>query len=45
MSDMVLCLNAYSSSTSSRPFQMLPDLSAELTKGDEDIYVGWSFKK
>jgi len=24
---------------------MLSDLSTELTKGDEDIYVGWSFKK
>jgi pimeloyl-ACP methyl ester carboxylesterase len=26
-------------------FQMLPDLPAELTKGKEDIYVGWWFKK
>jgi pimeloyl-ACP methyl ester carboxylesterase len=25
-------------------FQMLPDLPAELTKGKEDIYVGWWFK-
>jgi pimeloyl-ACP methyl ester carboxylesterase len=25
-------------------FQMLPDLPAELTKGREDIYVGWWFK-
>jgi pimeloyl-ACP methyl ester carboxylesterase len=26
-------------------FQMLPDLPAELTKGKEDIYVGWWFKE
>jgi pimeloyl-ACP methyl ester carboxylesterase len=25
-------------------FQMLPDLPAELTKGKEDIYIGWWFK-
>ncbi|HTV48571.1 MAG TPA: alpha/beta hydrolase [Phycisphaerae bacterium] len=25
-------------------FQMLPDLPVELTKGKEDIYVGWWFK-
>jgi pimeloyl-ACP methyl ester carboxylesterase len=25
-------------------FQMLPDLPAELTKGKEDVYVGWWFK-
>ena len=25
-------------------FQMLPDLPAELTRGKEDIYVGWWFK-
>ncbi len=25
-------------------FQMLPDLPAELTKGKEEIYVGWWFK-
>lgn len=25
-------------------FQMLPDLPAELTKGKEDIYVGWWFR-
>jgi pimeloyl-ACP methyl ester carboxylesterase len=25
-------------------FQMLPDLPAELTKGKEDMYVGWWFK-
>jgi pimeloyl-ACP methyl ester carboxylesterase len=25
-------------------FQMLPDLPAELTKGKEDLYVGWWFK-
>jgi pimeloyl-ACP methyl ester carboxylesterase len=25
-------------------FQMLPDMPAELTKGKEDIYVGWWFK-
>lgn len=25
-------------------FQMLPDLPAELTKGKEDIYVGWWYK-
>jgi pimeloyl-ACP methyl ester carboxylesterase len=25
-------------------FQMLPELPAELTKGKEDIYVGWWFK-
>ncbi len=25
-------------------FQMLPDLPAEITKGKEDIYVGWWFK-
>jgi pimeloyl-ACP methyl ester carboxylesterase len=25
-------------------FQMLPDLPAQLTKGKEDIYVGWWFK-
>jgi pimeloyl-ACP methyl ester carboxylesterase len=25
-------------------FQMLPDLPAEMTKGKEDIYVGWWFK-
>ena len=25
-------------------FQMLPDLPAELTKGKEDVYVGWRFK-
>jgi pimeloyl-ACP methyl ester carboxylesterase len=25
-------------------FQMLPDLPAELTKGREDVYVGWWFK-
>jgi pimeloyl-ACP methyl ester carboxylesterase len=25
-------------------FQMVPDLPAELTKGKEDIYVGWWFK-
>ena len=25
-------------------FQMLPDLPADLTKGKEDIYVGWWFK-
>jgi pimeloyl-ACP methyl ester carboxylesterase len=25
-------------------FQMLPDLPAELTRGKEDVYVGWWFK-
>jgi pimeloyl-ACP methyl ester carboxylesterase len=25
-------------------FQMLPDLPAQLTKGKEDVYVGWWFK-
>jgi pimeloyl-ACP methyl ester carboxylesterase len=25
-------------------FQMLPDLPAELTKGKEDVYVGWWFR-
>src|SRR5579871_3186908 len=25
-------------------FQMLPDMPAELTKGKEDVYVGWWFK-
>jgi pimeloyl-ACP methyl ester carboxylesterase len=25
-------------------FQMLPDLPADLTKGKEDVYVGWWFK-
>jgi pimeloyl-ACP methyl ester carboxylesterase len=25
-------------------FQMLPDLPAELTKGKEDVYIGWWFK-
>jgi pimeloyl-ACP methyl ester carboxylesterase len=25
-------------------FQMLPDLPAEMTKGKEDVYVGWWFK-
>jgi pimeloyl-ACP methyl ester carboxylesterase len=25
-------------------FQMLPDLPAELTKGKEEVYVGWWFK-
>jgi pimeloyl-ACP methyl ester carboxylesterase len=25
-------------------FQMLPDMPAELTKGKEDLYVGWWFK-
>jgi pimeloyl-ACP methyl ester carboxylesterase len=25
-------------------FQMLPDLPAEMTKGKEDLYVGWWFK-
>jgi hypothetical protein len=25
-------------------FQMLPDLPPELTRGKEDVYVGWWFK-